>query len=256
MENEFRTFGALIGVAIVVVSFILVVLLGKILLKERQEREKEKLAKIKLDKQYRERILELKKDIDLEKERTKSLESTLRHNLATAAVFKDEAVKKEESSDIEKKELNSIIEELRLKLNKYETRRKPVKKRVSKYNNENTLYIAYDFNILNNESYLDIRKKIINLNDNTKLDATRTTSVIFLDIKYLDIFTDIILVKKSGASISLRTLLIDNPSYYVKDENLLRLITKPRFNTGLVFGTATDVLKQIDNDNIKFKREK
>lgn len=133
MENEFRTVGALIGVAIVVVSFILVVLLGKILLKERQEREKEKLAKIKLDKQYRERILELKEDIDLEKERTKSLESTLRHNLATAAVFKDKTVKKEESSDIEKKELNSIIEsiieELRLKLDKYETRRKPAKKK-------------------------------------------------------------------------------------------------------------------------------
>lgn len=133
MENEFRTVGALIGVAIVVVSFILVVLLGKILLKERQEREKEKLAKIKLDKQYRERILELKEDIDLEKERTKSLESILRHNLAAAAVFKDKTVKKEESSDIEKKELNSIIEsiieELRLKLDKYETRRKPAKKK-------------------------------------------------------------------------------------------------------------------------------
>ena len=64
-----------------------------------------------------------------------------------------------------------------------EIQTKPIKKRVSKYNNENTLYIAYDFNILNNESYLDIRKKIINLKDNTKLDAIRTTSVIFLDIK-------------------------------------------------------------------------
>ena len=72
----------------------------------------------------------------------------------------------------------------------------------------------------------------------------------------MDIFTDIILVKKSGVSISLRTLLIDNPSYYVKDENLLRLITKPRFNTGLTYGSATDILKQIDNGNIKFKREK
>ena len=263
MENEFGMTGALVGVAIIVVGFILlVVVLGKIFLIERQEREKSKhdikediLLPLDCNKE-KERIAELEIAINSEKERTKSLESTLKHNLATAAVFKDEAVKKEESSDIEKKELNSIIEELRLKLNKYETRRKPVKKRVSKYNNENTLYIAYDFNILNNESYLDIRKKIINLKDNTKLDAIRTTSVIFLDIKYLDIFTDIILVKKSGASISLRTLLIDNPSYYVKDENLLRLITKPRFNTGLVFGTATDVLKQIDNDNIKFKREK
>ena len=253
MENEFRTVGALTGVAIVVVSFILVVLLGKILLKERQEREKEKLAKIKLDKQYRERILELKEDIDLEKERTKSLESTLRHNLATAAVFKDEAIKKEENSDIEKKELNSVIKELRLKLDKYGARKKPVKKRISKYNNENTLYIAYDFNILNNESYLDIRKKIINLKDNTKLDAIRTTSVIFFSSIYLDIFTDIILVKKSGVSISLRTLLIDNPSYYIKNKNLLK---KPTFDTLLIFGTAKDILQQIDNGNIKFKREK
>ena len=142
------------------------------------------------------------------------------------------------------------------KHNAKEIQTKPVKKRVSKYNNENTLYIAYDFNILNNESYLDIRKKIANLKDDTKLDAIRTTSVVFLDSIYLDIFTDIILIKKSGVSISLRTLLIDNPSYYVKDENLLRLITKPRFDTGLRFGSATDILKQIDNGNIKFKREK
>ena len=154
---------------------------------------------------------------------------------------------------INSKELNSIIEELRLKLDKYETRRKPAKKRVSKYNNENTLYIAYDFNILNNESYLDIRKKIINLKDNTKLDAIRTTSVIFFNSIYLDIFTDIILVKKSGVSISLRTLLIDNPSYYIKNKNLLK---KPTFDTVLILGGATGILQQIDNGNIKFKREK
>lgn len=249
---------------------------------EKQEREKEKLAKIKLDEFYQKEIDEIKKEkskydikkdtllpldcnkekeriaeleiaINSEKERIKSLESTLRHNLAAAAVFKDKAVKKEESSDIEKKELNSIIEELRLKLDKHETRRKPVKKRVSKYNNENTLYIAYDFNILNNESYLDIRKKIINLKDNTKLDAIRTTSVIFLNSIYLDIFTDIILVKKSGVSISLRTLLVDNPSYYIENKNLLK---KPTFDTVLIFGGATGILQQIDNGNIKFKREK
>ena len=259
MENEYGMFGALVGVTIAIIGFILVVFLRDI--QERtaslnaiKKREKEKLDKIKeLSEMYQERILELKKAINLEKERTKSLESTLKHNLATAAVFKDEAVKKEESSDIEKKELNSIIEELRLKLDKYETRRKPIKKRVSKYNNENTLYVAYDFNILNNESYLDIRNKIINLKDNTKLDAIRTTSVIFLDIKYLDIFTDIILVKKSGVSISLRTLLIDNPGYYIKNKNLLK---KPTFDTVLIFGSATDILKQIDNGSIKFKREK
>ena len=161
-------------------------------------------------------------------------------------------VKLEEINEI-KKELNSTIEKPRLKLDKCETRKKPVKKRVSKYNNENTLYIAYDFNILNNESYLDIRKKIINLKDNTKLDAIRTTSVIFFSSIYLDIFTDIILVKKSGVSISLRTLLIDNPSYYIENKNLLK---KPTFDTVLIFGSATDILKQIENGNIKFKREK
>ena len=256
MENEYGMVGALVGVAIIVVGFILVVVLGKIFHEEIQERQKEidKIKKWSEKSKYdikEDTLLPL--DCNKEKERTKSLESTLRHNLTTAAVFKDEAVKKEESSDIEKKELDSIIEELRLKLDKYETRRKPAKKRVSKYNNENTLYIAYDFNILNNESYLDIRKKIINLKDNTKLDAIRTTSVIFFSSIYLDIFTDIILVKKSGVSISLRTLLIDNPSYYIESKNLLK---KPTFDTLLIFGSATDILKQIDNGNIKFKREK
>ena len=201
MENEYGMVGALVGATAIIVGLILVVFF-----KERRERKKEKLDKVKL----------------------------------------------EETNEI-KKELNSTIEEPKLKLDKCETLKKPVKKRVSKYNNENTLYIAYDFNILNNESYLDIRKKITNLKDNTKLDAIRTTSVIFFNSIYLDVFTDIILIKKSGVSISLRTLLIDNPSYYIKNKNLLK---KPTFDTVLVFGSATDILKQIDNGNIKFKREK
>ena len=201
MENEYGMIGTLVGATAIIVGLILVVFF-----KERRERKKEKLDKVKL----------------------------------------------EETNEI-KKELNSTIEEPKLKLDKCETLKKPVKKRVSKYNNENTLYIAYDFNILNNESYLDIRKKITNLKDNTKLDAIRTTSVIFFNSIYLDVFTDIILIKKSGVSISLRTLLIDNPSYYIKNKNLLK---KPTFDTVLVFGSATDILKQIDNGNIKFKREK
>ena len=49
MENEFGMTGALVGVAIIVVGFILVVVLGKIFHEEIQEREKEKLAKIKLE---------------------------------------------------------------------------------------------------------------------------------------------------------------------------------------------------------------
>lgn len=208
MENEYGMIGALVGVTIIVVGFILVVFLG-----ERQEREKEKLAKIKLDEFYQKEINKIKKE--------KSIHDT---------------------------KICSNV-----KCNTKENQTKPVKKRVSKYNNENTLYIAYDFNILNNESYLDIRKKIINLKDNAKLDAIRTTSVIFFNSIYLDIFTDIILIKKSGVSISLRTLLIDNPGYYIKNKNLLR---KPTFDTVLVFGSATDILRQIENGNIKFKREK
>ena len=172
MENEYGMIGALVGVAIIVVGFILVVFFREI-----QEREKEKLAKIKLE------IDEVKKE--------KSIHDT---------------------------KICSNV-----KCNTKENQTKPVKKRISKYNNENTLYIAYDFNILNNESYLDIRKKIINLKDNARLDAIRTTSVIFFNSIYLDIFTDIILIKKSGVSISLRTLLIDNPSYYIKNKNLLKI---------------------------------
>lgn len=208
MENEHGMVGALVGVTIIIVGFILVVFFGEI-----QEREKEKLAKIKLDELYQKEIDKIKK----------------------------------EKSKYDTKICSSV------KHNTKEIQTKPVKKRVSKYNNENTLYIAYDFNILNNESYLDIRKKIINLKDNTKLDAIRTTSVIFFNSIYLDIFTDIILVKKSGVSISLRTLLVDNPSYYIENKNLLK---KPTFDTVLIFGSATDILKQIDNGNIKFKREK
>ena len=128
MENEYGMIGALVGVTIIVVGFILVVFLG-----ERQKREKEKLAKIKLDEFYQKEINEIKKE--------KSM-----HDTKICSNVK------------------CITEEIQTK---------PVKKRVSKYNNENTLYIAYDFNILNNESYLDIRKKIINLKDNAKLEAFR-----------------------------------------------------------------------------------
>ena len=207
MENEFGITAALVGVTVIIVGFILVVFL--------QEREKEKLDKVKLDEFYQKKINEVK-------------------TWAT-----------KEKSKYDAKMCSSV------KHNTKEIQTKPVKKRVSKYNKENTLYIAYDFNILNNESYLDIRKKIINLKDNTKLDAIRTTSVIFFNSIYLDIFTDIILVKKSGVSISLRTLLIDNPSYYIKNKNLLK---KPTFDTVLILGGATGILQQIDNGNIKFKR--
>lgn len=181
---------------------------------------------------------------------------------SNATIKESELIRKEskkllEELEIEKERNFKLKAELQLEkdnLANKPCKPKPISKpRVSKYNKPNILYIAYDFNILNNESYLDIRKKIINLKDNTKLDAIRTTSVIFLNSIYLDIFTDIILVKKSGVSISLRTLLVDNPSYYIENKNLLK---KPTFDTVLILGGATGILQQIDNGNIKFKREK
>ena len=263
MENEYGMFGALVGVTIAIIGFILVVFLRDI--QERtaslnaiKKREKEKLDKIKeLSEMYQERILELKKAINLEKERTKSLESTLKHNLATAAVFKDEAVKKEESSDIEKKELNSIIEELRLKLDKYETRRKPIKKRVSKYNNENTLYIAYDFNILGNKSFAEVDKIIRDMlyGYRSGTVAIKTTSVMFFDIQYKTIFRDIVLINKKGGSISLSNL-ISNPRYYISDiDDLYNFQKVINENNTLAF-TPKHLLSLVRENKINFKKEK
>ena len=120
---------------------------------------------------------------------------------------------------LKKKELNSIIEELRLKLDKYETRRKPAKKRVSKYNNENTLYIAYDFNILGNKSFAEvnriIEKRKMDKLAKDKFPAVKTTSVLFFNYLYtISDFEDVILVRKNGRSISIKNLY-DNPEYYI-----------------------------------------
>lgn len=286
MENVYGMTGALVGVAIIVVGFILVVVLGKIFHEEIQERQKEKLAKIKLDEFYqkeidkikkekskydiredkllpldcnkeKERIAELEIAINSEKERTKSLESTLRHNLATAAVFKDEAIKKEESSDIEKKELNSIVEELKLKLDKYETRRKPVKKRVSKYNNDNTLYVAYDFNILGNKSFAEVDKIIRDMlyGYRSGTVAIKTTSVVFFDIQYKTIFRDIVLINKKGGSISLSNL-ISNPKYYISDiDDLYNFQKVINENNTLAF-TPKHLLSLVGENKINFKKEK
>ena len=220
MENEFGITAALVGVAsIIVLSFISVVFFREI-----KEREKEELAKIKACK------------VELDE---------LYHELDELHQEKIDKTKKEKSKH-DTKVCSSI------KHNTKETQAKPVKKRVSKYNNENTLYIAYDFNILNNESYLDIRKKIINLKDDTKLGAIKTTSVIFLNSAYLDIFTDIILIKKSGVSISLRKL-INEPSYYINKNNVLAKLIS---NKELLLDNAEIILQNIHNGSIKFKREK
>ena len=275
MENEYGMIGALVGVAIIVVGFILVVFLGDI-----QEREKEKLAKIKLEidevkkekskydvkkdtllpldcNKEKERIAELEIAINSEKERTKSLESALRHNLAAAAVFKDKAVKKEESSDIEKKELNSIIEELRLKLDKHETRRKPAKKRVSKYNNENTLYIAYDFNILGNKSFAEVDKIIRDMlyGYRSGTVAIKTTSVVFFDIQYTTVFRDIVLINKKGGSISLSNL-ISNPKYYISDIDDLYNFQKVIDGNNILAFKPEHLLPLIRKNKINFKKEK
>ena len=54
MENEYGMIGALVGVAIIVVGFILVVFLGKIF---HEERQKDKLNKIKLDEFYQKKLM-------------------------------------------------------------------------------------------------------------------------------------------------------------------------------------------------------
>ena len=260
MENEYGMVGALVGVAIIVVGFILVVVLGRIFHEEIQERQKEidKIKKWSEKSKYdikEDTLLPL--DCNKEKERTKSLESTLRHNLATAAVFKDEAIKKEESSDIEKKELNSIVEELKLKLDKYETRRKPVKKRVSKYNNDNTLYVAYDFNILGNKSFAEVDKIIRDMlyGYRSGTVAIKTTSVVFFDIQYKTIFRDIVLINKKGGSISLSNL-ISNPRYYISDiDDLYNFQKVINENNTLAF-TSKHLLSLVRENKINFKKEK
>ena len=207
MENEFGMTGALVGVAIIVVGFILVVVLGKIFHEEIQEREKEKLAKIKLDEFYQKEINEIKKE--------------------------------------------------KSKHNTKEIQTKPVKKRVPKYNNENTLYIAYDFNILGNKSFAEVDKIIRDMlyGYRSGTVAIKTTSVVFFDIQYKTIFRDIVLINKKGGSISLSNL-ISNPKYYISDiDDLYNFQKVINENNTLAF-TPKHLLSLVRENKINFKKEK
>ena len=165
-------------------------------------------------------------------------------------------VKLEEINEI-KKELNSTIEEQRLKLDKCETRRKPVKKRVSKYNNDNTLYVAYDFNILGNKSFAEVDKIIRDMlyGYRSGTVAIKTTSVVFFDIQYKTIFRDIVLINKKGGSISLSNL-ISNPRYYISDiDDLYNFQKVINENNTLAF-TSKHLLSLVRENKINFKKEK
>ena len=213
MENEYGMIGTLVGATAIIVGLILVVFF-----KERRERKKEKLDK----------------------------------------------VKPEETNEI-KKELNSTIEEPKLKLDKCETLKKPVKKRVSKYNNKNTLYIAYDFNILGNydfnilgnKSFAEVDKIIRDMlyGYRSGTVAIKTTSVVFFDIQYKTIFRDIVLINKKGGSISLSNL-ISNPRYYISDIDDLYNFQKVIDENNTLAFTPKYLLPLIRENKINFKKEK
>lgn len=93
------------------------------------------------------------------------------------------------------------------------------RKRNSKYNKDNTLYIAYDFNILGNKSFAEVNrimeKRKIDKLTKDKFPAVKTTSVLFFNYSYtVSDFEDVILVRKNGSSISIKNLY-DNPGYYI-----------------------------------------
>ena len=221
MENEYGMIGALVGVAIIIVGFVLVVVLGKIFHGEIQERQKDKLNKIKLDEFYQKKIDEVK-------------------TWAT-----------KEKSKYDAKMCSSV------KHNTKEIQTKPVKKRVSKYNNENTLYVAYDFNILGNKSFAEVDKIIGDMlyGYRSGTIAIKTTSVVFFDIQYKTIFRDIVLINKKGGSISLSSL-ISNPRYYISDiDDLYNFQKVINENNTLAF-TSKHLLSLVKENKINFKKEK
>ncbi len=212
MENEYGMVGALVGVAIAIVGFILVVFFEEI-----QKSKKDKLNKIKLDEFYQKEIDEIKK----------------------------------EKSKYDTKMCSSA------KHNTKEIQAKPVKKRVSKYNNENTLYIAYNFNILGNKSFAEVDKIIRDMlyGYRSGTVAIKTTSVVFFDIQYKTIFRDIVLINKKGGSISLSNL-ISNPKYYISDiDNLYNFQKVINENNTLAF-TPKHLLSLVRENKINFKKEK
>lgn len=174
--------------------------------------------------------------------------------------------KKEELDKVKLEEINEIEKEKskhdtemcsNVKCNTKEIQTKPVKKRVPKYNNENTLYIAYDFNILGNKSFAEVDKIIRDMlyGYRSGTVAIKTTSVVFFDIQYKNSFRDIVLINKKGGSISLSTL-ISNPRYYISDiDDLYNFQKVINENNTLAF-TPKHLLSLIRENKINFKKEK
>lgn len=134
------------------------------------------------------------------------------------------------------------------------------KKRNSKYNKDNMLYIAYDFNILGNKSFAEvnriIEKRKIDKLTKDKFPAVKTTSVLFFNYSYtVSDFEDVILVRKNGRSISIKNLY-DNPEYYIpkkyqKGFSLDNYIHQEDFGndvSGLIYAIYAGI--------VRFKKEK
>lgn len=166
---------------------------------------------------------------------------------------KDKLIELENSNSVEKEDLNNTIEELKLKLLKYENKTKPISKpRLNKYNKPNTLYIAYDFNISGNQSYAKVAKHILTADNNEIRPAIKTTSIVFFNYLYTSVFKDIILIKKNGSSISIKKLY-DNPKYYIDEKLSLFNVV---LNNKEVLIDLSYILAKIANNEIKFVKEK
>lgn len=172
------------------------------------------------------KALKLREDLILEYDKSSSLELSSQHQRA-------------------------VIEVLKEKLTKYENKPKP-KPRVKKYNKPNTLYIAYDFNISGNQSYAKVRQHIKNAKtSNDDYPAVKTTSIMFFNYMNTLVFEDILLVKKNGASISIKKLH-SNPEYYIgKNTSLFSIIS----NNKKALDDLNFVLNSISKNEIKFVKE-
>lgn len=134
---------------------------------------------------------------------------------------------------------------------------KDVKKRIPKYNNKDTLYIAYDFDIQGSKSFDEVDKIIRDILYGYRCGtvALKTTSIVFFDIKYKNILRDIVLINKEGESISLSNL-ISNPKYYISDIDDLYNFQKVIDENNTIAFTPKYLLPLIRENKINFKKEK
>lgn len=139
--------------------------------------------------------------------------------IAMYIICKDEEEQEEKKEEICGFEPNGSLNKNNKEKTSKEEKKITTPKRKSRYNKDNVLYIAYDFNILGNKSFAEINKII----EKRKIDkltkdnfpAVRTTSVLFFNYSYAGSdFEDVILVRKNGSSISIKNLY-DNPGYYI-----------------------------------------